>query len=65
MEENNKVKVPIIRENTTAWRVRIKLFNWVTIVYGRTEKNSSPEISITIRNQVNATSQLVKFQYSN
>lgn len=27
MEENNKAKVPIIRENITAWVVRIKLFN--------------------------------------
>lgn len=38
MEENNKAKVPIIRENITAWRVRIKLFNWITIICGR-QKN--------------------------
>lgn len=35
MEENNKAKVPIIRENITAWRVRIKLFKWVTIICGK------------------------------
>ena len=33
--ENSKAKVPIILENITAPRVRVKLFNRVTTIYGK------------------------------